>query len=148
VIAPSHPLGRRTSVDVSELADEPLLLLHRGFSSRGWFDAACHNADVSPRVVLESGAPHTLMALAASGEGVAIVPSNVSIPHKGVKAMSVTHRGTPIGRWVLVAWDRRRFFPPFAQHFVNELVAQVRRDYPNRELTKRMPPLRRPKLSE
>jgi hypothetical protein len=23
VIAPSHPLGRRTSVDVSELADEP-----------------------------------------------------------------------------------------------------------------------------
>ena len=148
VIAPSHPFGRRTSVDVSELADEPLLLLHRGFGSRGWFDAACHNADVSPRVVLESGAPHTLMALAASGEGVAIVPSNVSIPRKGVKAMSVTHRGTPIGRWVLVAWDRRRFFPAFAQHFVNELVAQVRRDYPNRELTKRMPPLRRPKLSE
>jgi LysR family transcriptional regulator, cyn operon transcriptional activator len=148
VIAPSHRLGQRTSVDVSELADEALLLLHRGFSSRGWFDAACHNADVSPRVVLESRAPHTLMALAASGEGVAIVPSNVSIPRKGVKAMSVTHRGTPIGRWVLVAWDRRRFFPPFAQHFVDELVAQVRRDYPNRELTKRMPPLRRPKLSE
>jgi hypothetical protein len=38
-----------------------------------------------------------LMALAASGEGVAIVPSNVSIPRKGVKTMSVTHRGTPIG---------------------------------------------------
>jgi DNA-binding transcriptional LysR family regulator len=127
VIAPSHPLGRRPSVDVSELADVPLLLLHRGFSSRGWFDAAC-NPDVSPRVVLESGAPHTLMALAASGEGVAIVPSNVSIPRKGVKTMSVTHRGTPIGRWVLVAWDRRRFFPLFAQHFVNELVAQVRRE--------------------
>jgi LysR family cyn operon transcriptional activator len=148
VVAPSHPLGRRTSVDVSELADEPLLLLHRGFGSRGWFDAACQNADVSPPIVLESGAPHTLMALAASGEGMAIVPSNVSIPRKGVKVMSVTYRGTPIGRWVLVAWDSRRFFPPFAQHFVNELVAYVHRDYPNRELTKRMPPLRRPKLSE
>ena len=148
VVAPSHPLGRRSSVDVSELADESLLLLHRSFGSRGWFDAACHNADVSPPIVLESGAPHTLMALAASGEGVAIVPSNVSIPRKGVKAMSVTYRGTPIGRWGLVAWDSRRFFPPFAQHFVNELVAHVRRDYPNRELTKRMPPLRRPKLPE
>ena len=148
VVAPSHPLGRRSSVDVNELADEPLLLLLRGFASRGWFDAACHNADVTPPIVLESGAPHTLIALAASGEGVAIVPSNVSIPRKGVKAMSVTYRGTPIGRWVLVAWDRRRFLPPFAQHFVNELVAQVRRDYPNRELTKRMPPLRRPKFAE
>ena len=148
VVAPSHPLARRSSVDVSDLTDEPLLLLHRGFGSRGWFDAACHNADVSPPIVLESGAPHTLMALAAGGEGVAIVPSNVSIPRKGVKVISVTYRGTPIGRWVLVAWDRRRFFPPFAQHFVNELVAHVRRDYPNRELTKRMPPLRRPKLPE
>jgi LysR family cyn operon transcriptional activator len=80
VVAPSHPLRRRSSVDVSELADEPLLLLHRGFGSRGWFDAACHNADVRPSIVLESAAPHTLMALAANGEGVAIVPSNVSIP--------------------------------------------------------------------
>jgi DNA-binding transcriptional LysR family regulator len=146
VVAPSHPLGRRSSVDVSELADEPLLLLNRSFGTRGWFDAACHNADISPPIVLESGAPHTLMALAAGGEGVAIVPSNVSIPRRGVKVMSVTYRGTPIGRWVLVAWDSRRFFPPFAQHFVNELVTHLRRDYPNRKLTKRMPPLRRPKV--
>jgi len=148
VVAPSHPLGRRGSVDVGELADEPLLLLHRGFASRGWFDAACHNADVRPPIVLESAAPHTLMALAANGEGVAIVPSNVSIPRKGAKAISVTYRGTPIGRWVLVAWDRRRFLPSFAQNFVNELVTHVRRDHPNRELTKRMPALPRPKLSE
>jgi hypothetical protein len=62
--------------------------------------------------------------------------------------MSVTYRGTPIGRWVLVAWDGRRFFPSFARHFVDELVAHVQRDYPNRELTKRMPALPRPKLSE
>jgi hypothetical protein len=88
------------------------------------------------------------MALAASGEGAAIVPSNVSIPHKGVKAMSVTYRGTPIGGWVLVAWDRCRFFPPFALHFVNEQVTPVHRDCPNRALTKRMHALQRPKLSE
>lgn len=148
VVAPLHPLSRRSSIDVGDLADEPLLLLNRGFGSRGWFDAACHNADVSPPIVLESGAPHTLMALAAGGEGVAIVPSNVSIPRKGVRAISVTYRGGAIGRWGLVAWDRRRYFPPFAQHFVNELVAHVHHDYPNRELTKRMPSLRRPKLPE
>ena len=112
VVAQSHPFGRRSSVDVGDLADEPLLLLNRSFASRGLFDAACHNADISPRIVLESGAPHTLMALAASGEGVAIVPSNVSIPRQGINAMSVTYRGTPIGRWALVAWDSRRFFRP------------------------------------
>src|SRR4029078_3852293 len=117
------------------------------FVSRGGFDAACHNADVRPPIVLESAASHTLMALAANGEGVAIVPSNVSIPRKGVRAMSVTYGGTPIGCWVWAAWDGRRFFPSFAQHFVDDLVAHVQRDYPNRELTKRMPALQRPTLS-
>ncbi len=148
VLAAAHPLGRRAAVDVTDLADEPLLLLQRSFGSRGWFDAACHNADVSPRIVLESAAPATLMALAGSGEGTAIVPSNVSIPRDGVKAIPVTYCGTPIGRWALVAWDSRRFFPPFARHFVDELAAHTRRDYPGRELSRRVPPLRRPKIPE
>lgn len=148
VVAPAHPLGRRPSVDVTDLADVPLLLLQRSFASRGLFDAACHNADINPPIVLESGAPATLMALASSGDGAAIVPSNVSIPRDGVKAMPVTYRGMPIGRWAFVAWDRRRFFPPFARHFVDELVAHVRRNYPGRGVVKRVPPLRRPRLSE
>ena len=148
VLASSNVSARRAAIDVSDLADEPLLLLQRSFASRGWFDAACHNADISPRIVLESGAPATLIALAASGDGVAIVPSNVRIPRDSVKAVPVTYRGTPIGRWIFVAWDRRRFFPPFAQHFVDELVAHVRRNYPGRDLAKRVPPLQRPKLSE
>ncbi len=148
VVAPSHPLARRTSVDVSELAEEPLLLLQRGFGTRGWFDAACQSADVKPPIVLESAAPNALMALASIGEGIAIVPSNVSIPLKSVRALSVTHHRTPIGRWALVAWDSRRFFPVIGQHFVDELVAHLQRDYPNRGLTKRMPPLQRPKLSQ
>ncbi len=76
------------------------------------------------------------------------MPSNVSIPRKGVKAIPITYRGTPIGRWAFVAWDRRRFFPPLAQHFVSELVAEVRRNYPGRNLTKRVPLLRRSKIPD
>ena len=148
VVAPSHPLGRRSRVEVADLADVPLLLLHRSFSSRGWFDAACHNADVNPPIVLESGAPATLMALASSGEGVAIVPSNVSIPRDGVKVMPVIYRGAPIGRWIFIAWDRRRFLPPFTRSFVDELTAHVRRDFPGRDVSRRLPLLQRPKLAE
>lgn len=146
VVARSHPLARRPSIEVAELADVPLLLLQRGFASRGWFDAACRNADINPPIVLESAAPATLMALAGSGDGVAIVPSNAKIPSNDVKAIPVTYRGRPIGRWVSVVWDRRRFFPPFAQRFVDQLVTHVRRNYPGREVTKHVPPLQRPKL--
>jgi hypothetical protein len=54
----------------------------------------------------------------------------------------------PIGRWVLASWDGRRFFPRFAQQFVDQLVAHVRRNYPGHDVVKRVPPLRRPKLRE
>jgi LysR family cyn operon transcriptional activator len=148
VIAPSHPLSRRSSIEVSDLADVPLLMLQRAFASRGWFDAACHNAEISPPILLESGAPATLIALSRNGDGAAIVPSNVSIPRYGVKAIPVTYRRVPIGRWMLVAWDRRRFLPPFARHFVDELVAYTRRDYPGRDLANRVPELPRPKVPE
>jgi LysR family transcriptional regulator, cyn operon transcriptional activator len=148
VVAPSHPLGERSAVEVADLADVPLLLLQRTFAARGWFDAECHNAEVNPPILLESGAPATLMALAANGNGAAIVTSHVSIPRNGVKAVPVTCRGKPIGRWIQAAWDRRRFFPPFAHHFVDELVAHLRRNYPGRDAVKRAPPLRRPKLRE
>jgi DNA-binding transcriptional LysR family regulator len=148
VISASHTYARRASIEVSDLANEPLLMLQRSFASRGWFDAACHNADVSPRIILESGAPATLIALAGTGEGVAIVPSNVKIPQAGIKAIPVTYRGMPIGRWIFIAWDRRRFLPPFAQHFVDELVVHARQKYPGRDLIKRVPLLRRPKWPE
>ena len=56
VLAPSHALGRQSSIRCRPRGP-PLLLLQRSFASRGWFDAACHNADVNPPIVLESGRP-------------------------------------------------------------------------------------------
>jgi DNA-binding transcriptional LysR family regulator len=148
VVAKSYPLARRTTVDVAALADEPLLLLQRSFATRSWLEAACHHADIRPHVALESAAPATLMALAASGDGIAIVPSNVNIPREGVKAVPVTYRSTPIGRWIIAAWDRRRFLPPFARTFVDHLAAHVRRGHTGRDVMKRLPPLPKPELTQ
>ena len=49
----------------------PLLLLDSGYSVRRLFNAACRLADVEPNILLESRAPHTLLALAEAGQGVA-----------------------------------------------------------------------------
>jgi DNA-binding transcriptional LysR family regulator len=130
---------------VSELGNDPLLVLGRGFASRQWFEAACDVAHVKPRIVLESGAPHTLIALANAGHGIAVVPSVVSIPAKAVRAVPLVHRGISIGRWAIVAWDARRFQPPFAERFVHDLAAYCARQYPGRDLARRAPPLPRPK---
>ena len=51
------------------------LLLDAGFVIRRTFDAACRLAGLKPNILLESRAPHTLLALAEAGHGVAIIPS-------------------------------------------------------------------------
>ena len=144
-LSPTHPLGRRAVLEIAELAEEPLLLLRRDFGSRDWFDAACSAAHIQPRVLLESAAPHTLIALAATGYGIAIVPSNVQVPRGIVRAVPLVQRGAALGKWAMVAWDSQRFLAPYAEQFVEELVAHCRHGYPGRDLIRRAPPLPRPK---
>src|SRR6195256_5653532 len=145
VLPPGHRLSRRAVLDVTEFADEPLLRLGSGFASHGWFEAACQVAHIRPRVLLESVAPQTLIALARTGHGVAVVPSPVRVPRAGVRAAVVVHRGVSIGRWAVAAWDPQRFLPLYAVQFVEELVGHCRRGYPGHEYARRAPPLPQPR---
>jgi DNA-binding transcriptional LysR family regulator len=145
IVSSNHRLAKRTVLDIAELANEPLLLLRREFASRGWFDAACHVAHIRPRVILESSAPHTLMALARADYGVAIVPSNVEVPRRRVHAMPLLHGRAPIGRWAMIAWDPQRFFGRHARHFVDALVSYCRQHYPGLDFARRAPVLPKPK---
>ena len=145
VLSENHRLSRRAVIDVAELADEPLLRLGRGFASRDWFDAACQIAHIRPHVFLESAAPQTLIALAAAGKGIALVPSTVLISREKVRVVPLVNRRAPIGRWGNIAWYPQRFLARYAEQFIEELVVYVRRDYPGREFTRRAPPLPRPK---
>jgi len=145
VLPTSSRLGRRATLEIADLADAPLLLTRRDFASREWFDAACQVAHVQPRVLLESGAPSTLVALAQVAYGIAIVPSNVRIPRDGVRAVPLVQGGAPIGRWLSLAWDPRRFLAPYAEDFVEELVTYAKRASAKPSFARRAPPLQRPK---
>jgi DNA-binding transcriptional LysR family regulator len=144
VLPKAHPLGRRATLEVEELAGARLLLPRRDFGSRQWFDAACQVAHVRPHVLLESGAPDTLVALARAGYGIAIVPSNTQIPRGGVRALPIVQRGVALGTWASIAWDPRRFHAPYAAAFVKELVAYSRHKFPGRGIARHPVPLPRP----
>jgi LysR family cyn operon transcriptional activator len=144
VLPTRHRLARRRVLEVEDLAEEPLLLLQRGFGSRDWFDVACTVAHIRPRIRLESAAPHTLIALAEQRYGVAIVPSSVLVP-RTVRALPLVQRGTALGRWLTVAWDPERPLAAYAEYFVDELAAYCRRNYPGREFLRVTPPPPRPK---
>ena len=146
VLPQRHSLSRRATLDVTELADEPVLRLTPGFASHGWFEAACHLAHVRPRVLHESAASHTLIALAKAGHGIALVPSPVRIPRAGVRVAVVVHRGVPLGQWTVAAWDPKRYLAAYASKFIEEVTAHCRRSYPGRQYVQRAPRLPKPKV--
>lgn len=145
LVPKSHRLARHHTIAIEELADEALLVLDRTFVGREWLDAACSVAHVRPHVLLESRAPHTIIVLAAEGQGVAVVPSTVVIRDERVRGAPLTQGRSAIGRWLTVGWDPQRFLARYAEHFIEELVGYCRRAYPGREFLRHTPPLPRPK---
>ncbi|MBI3825610.1 MAG: LysR family transcriptional regulator [Candidatus Rokubacteria bacterium] len=134
VMSVDHRLGRRATLDVAEVAKERLLLLSRQFLTRQWFDTACQRAHLRPKVLLESTAPHALIALARVGYGIAIVPSHTEFDRRGLRTAPLVQRGKALGAWAAITWDPHRFQPPFVERFVDELAAYSRRSYPGRGL--------------
>jgi LysR family cyn operon transcriptional activator len=142
VMAKTNRLARRSALEVAELGEEPLLLLSRNFASREWFLAACQVNHIRPRVFLESAAPQTVIAMAAGGRGIAVIPSSVRIPETGsLRVIPLLQRKAAIGRWTVVAWNPERFLAPYAEQFVEEIVAYTRHTYPNRDLVRKAPAL-------
>jgi LysR family transcriptional regulator, nitrogen assimilation regulatory protein len=112
------------------LASYPLLLLESGYSIRRLFDAACRLAEVEFNILLESRAPHTLLALAEAGQGVAIIPSLLRTDRYTLKIVRVTHRRKPLRERFAIQWDKRRPLPPYAEGFCEALAQYMREVLP------------------
>jgi LysR family transcriptional regulator, nitrogen assimilation regulatory protein len=127
---PSLELGHAGMIDIGRLAAYPLLLLDSGYSVRRLFNAACRLADVEPNIVLESRAPHTLLALAEAGQGVAIIPSLLRTDWHTLRIVRVTHRRKPLRERFAIQWDKRRPMPPYGENFCQALAEYMRQILP------------------
>jgi LysR family nitrogen assimilation transcriptional regulator len=128
--AASFELGQAGHIDIGPLASYPLLLPDSGYSIRRLFDAACRLADVRPNILLESRAPHTLLALAEAGQGVAIITSLLRTDRYKLRILRVTHRRKPIRERFAIQWDKRRPLPPYAESFCEALAEYIREVLP------------------
>lgn len=132
VLPGEHSRTGARMVDIVQLAREPLLQLRPTFMTRQMFDGFCRIANFAPRVVIESGSPHSLLALVRAQLGIAIVPSTVILGDLRESAVPVVFEGRQIGFDIHVNWDPRRQRSPAARQFIDALYAATRRDYPGR----------------
>jgi DNA-binding transcriptional LysR family regulator len=133
LLAASHPsvaLAKGQTLDIRGLAPHPLLLLDTTFTVRRSFDAAARLAGLKPNVVIESHTPHTLLALAEAGHGVAVIPSQLRTRRHQLRIVGLTYLGKPVREKMLILWDRRRPLPRYAAAYCEMLAAHVREIFP------------------
>lgn len=123
-------LGENGAIEIARLASYPLLVLDTSFVSRRTFDTVCRQAGIVANIVFESRTPHTLLAMAEGGHGVAIVPSAQRIHRYPLRAVRVTYRGESLREPLAIFWDKRRPLPGYATSFCEMLAEHVRRVFP------------------
>jgi len=134
VMSRRHPLAARRSLTIDDLARQPLLMLGRGFQVRQVFDSLCQARNVDVDIIVESRSPQSIVALAGAGHGIAIVPSVVVLERKRVAIVGLVHDGHPLGFWIRVVWDPRRYLPPYGEAFVETLARCMKRSFPGHTL--------------
>jgi DNA-binding transcriptional LysR family regulator len=127
--------------DIGQIASYPLLLLDSGFVGRKTFDAVCRLARLKPNILVESRAPHTLLALAEAGLGIAIVPSAIRTHRYRLHIVRIAYKRKAIKDARAVVWDKRRVLPRYAKDFCQLLAAHVRE---SSSIKQPSPRLRRP----
>ena len=130
VSSPSASIKITQSMDVRDLGSHPLLLLNKNFAVRGAFDAACRIAEFKPQVSFESATPHTLLALAEAGHGIAIVPSVLPTHRYNVRVTRLEYRRKPLRETYAIVRHPRRSIPAAADEFCRSLSAHVREVFP------------------
>jgi DNA-binding transcriptional LysR family regulator len=142
---PSLQLGKNNAIRIEDLAPHQLLLLDRVFVFRKNFDAACRLAGIEPNIAFESRAPHSLLAMAENGHGVAIIPSALRTEPYRLRLVRVTYRGKPLREPLAMFWNKRRPLPEYARAFCEMLEQHMRDVLPISAPSEVAPPLHRAK---
>jgi DNA-binding transcriptional LysR family regulator len=112
VVASIEPFAQPL-IDITELADTPLVMFRAGYDLRDVTLEACRQAGFTPRFAVEGGEMDAVLAFVEAGLGVAVVPSMVLINRPLL-------RGTPIAppgmrRTIALAHRTRSVLPHAAE---------------------------------
>ncbi len=125
-LPPDHELAERDELSLSDLRDEPLILMRKGHGFYSIVESALGKAGVSPVIVYQSSEIETVQALVRAGLGISLVPRMIC-HHADITYRPIEHPAPC--RTLLLTWRKEyerspavlRFFDiasiVLAQHF-------------------------------
>jgi DNA-binding transcriptional LysR family regulator len=133
-VPPKHHLARRRQAQLADVADEPFILLRRGYALRETTEQLCAEAGFTPRIAFEGEEVETLRGLVTAGLGVSLLP----LPHTATFPVAATEPPTPhlrvtdvhSARDIGLAQLAGRELPPASETFRTHVLATAPRALP------------------
>ncbi|WP_339218683.1 LysR family transcriptional regulator [Paenibacillus sp. FSL H8-0332] len=117
LLAGREPQGIRTSL--SELKDEPFIVLKEGQGFRKMTVELCREAGFEPRIVFESNNMETVQSLVAAGMGVTLVPHFIARAARSEFVPVYLPLAEPVpSRTLVIAYRRGRYLSRAAEAFI------------------------------
>lgn len=115
-VNPEHPLASRSTIEVAELEQVPLVMFKDGYDLREATLLACRQAGFRPVMAMQGLEMDGALALAAAGVAAAVVPRSVVTGYRPLRA--VRFSGAALTRKIGLASRKDRPFSPAGQAFV------------------------------
>lgn len=121
LVANDHVWSARSEVHVTDLREEPLLLVSsRDSFSRSAIEFACHAAGFEPMVKLESASTIALTRLAEQGVGVAVIPDALVAADFSGRALAISGAGDTLYRETWLCWREGTLISAGVAAFIDE----------------------------
>jgi DNA-binding transcriptional LysR family regulator len=125
-IAAGPPLVASPLLDLTELADTPLVMFREGYDLRDVTLEACRRAGFTPRFAVEGGEMDAVLAFVEAGLGVAVVPSMVLTNRPLLRGTSIAPPG--MRRTIALAHRTRLVLPHAAEAMRTTLLGHLTTD--------------------
>jgi len=123
-VRPDHPFASRRSVTITQLAQQPLLMLAPEFMVTPHVTNLATRTGLRLWVRLRDATPDAVLALARRGWGVGVIPDSVRLP-ADVVSVPLAKAGTSADFDYVIAWLAERTLPPSAGELIDTLVRET-----------------------
>ncbi len=112
-VSAQHRFGKRKTINLADLADEPFILFPEGYKLREVTLAACRHAGFEPKVALDGGSMQSALQFVAAGLGVALVPEMALKGAAGIRALRIADQS--LRRNLGLVWRKGHYLSPAAR---------------------------------
>ncbi|MCR8842414.1 LysR family transcriptional regulator [Paenibacillus sp. SC116] len=111
----THRFAERSSIRLSEVANDPFINLKEGYSFRRITDEFCNKAGFIPNLICEGDEPAAISSLVRAGLGVAFLPA---VAKRELPPLHLLHIEEPLCQWTPhLIWLEEHYLSLAAQAF-------------------------------